>query len=392
MNPRERILAMTLAGVFVVVGGFFLLFKPLYLDGLKERDASIARLDKEIQERKLRLQQVLNDRKKLDRYRQLSLPSVPDDPNLPQREYEKFLGDLLRQSGFSTEGTRVTAENADVNSSPKLGPKKEPIYTLLPFKVVAQGDLASLVAALERFYRSGLLHRIKTVSIQRPLTMSSASQQRPGALDINLTVEAVILNGANSRPFLLPSLDRRLDRRLLWVDVVTALRQGPPGLALAAWAAGPTGPLGPRNLARSPQQYEAMASKNIFMAPVLVARDDVEATQFVHLTAISRDEKRSEAFLYDRYNNRYFRLRAETGFDSFRLLDNEGEPVFRGKVIQIKEQDLIFRSLADENYYSIHVGQSLQDALRPDKRLTEEQVKALGLAAAPDKLSSGDSQ
>ncbi len=401
MNPRERILAMGLLGVLVLVGGYFALVKPFYLDALRDRDANIARLKKDIRERYDRMAQIQRDMPKLQRWRQLSLPSVPSDPDLPRREYEKYLYGLLLDSGFVATGVRVAAESPDVNSSPKLGlgTKKEPIYTLLPFKIVAHGDLSNLVEMMERFYRTGMLHRIKTLAIRRPLT-TTGPQQRTGELDFEMTVEAVIINGANNRSYLLPNISRSL----LTLDVVTGLWGGvgqvglatpsPPGLTLvpwAVWAAGPTGVQGPRILAQQTRQYASIAAKNIFTAPAPVfvrERQDAEVTQFVKLNSISRDERRSEACLYDVYNNRNTRLRAEAGFNRFRVMDNEGETVVGGTVIRIDERDLIFR--VEENYYSIHVGQSLQDALDPKNRLSAERLKELGIAAAPsDKVSSG---
>src|ERR1700730_8552559 len=85
---------------------------------------------------------------------------------------------------------------------------KKPIYTRLTFTVLAHADLASLVKMLEGFYRTGLLHQIKTFSVQRPLTVGA--QDRPNDLDINLTIEALIVSGAADRPQLLPNLDPRL--------------------------------------------------------------------------------------------------------------------------------------------------------------------------------------
>jgi hypothetical protein len=394
MNPRERILAMGLVGVLAIVGGYFALLKPFYFDALKERDATIARLQKDITERSDKVQQIQRDLPKLERWRVLSLPN-PNDPVMSQRAYEIYLTDLLRDSGFTAaSGTRVTPEPPDINSSPKLSPtKKEPIYTLLPFKVVAHGDLSSLVKMMEDFYRTGLLHRIKNLAIRKPLTASGPQQQqRVGELDIDMTIEAAIINGAESRQILLPNISRRLLR----VDVMTGMYGYPTMLALVPWAVGPAGLLGPRVLAQPPRQYASIVAKNIFTPASATVRDrsqEVEATRFVFLNTISRGGKYYEAILYDLYNNFTFpRLRAEPesgqpsrGFDSFNIRGDEGESLMRGTVVRISTRDLIFR--VDENYYSFHVGQSLKDALK-DNRLTTAQLKDLGIALTAEKLTS----
>src|SRR5262249_44394729 len=96
------------------------------------------------------------------------------------------------------------------------------------------------------------------------------------------------------------------------------------------------------------------------------------------LTDISRNDTRTEAFLYDRYNNRKTRLRASVGFDTFKILGDHGEERVRGKVIQITQRDVIFR--VDENYYAIHIGQNLETALR--KSWAGDKEKGGGLVPA----------
>lgn len=378
MNQRERLLALGLL-VLVIGGGGLFLYKSVYLSELDDRRAAIERYQRDIEQNEERILQIQKQKKILEVARQLSLPA---DVDLDRREYQKYLEDLLRRSGFASGSFRISSEPPDTNSSPKLtAGKKDPIYTSLPFTVQAHGSLSSLVDCLERFYHTGLLHRVKGLQITRPLTSTTPQQQRSGELDFKMTIEALVLTGADSRPYLLPNLSRRL----LFIDIVTALRRGPVGLALVPWAVGPAGPLGPHEATESFRKYAAIAGKNIFFGPqpVVVDRtkEDVELTRYVYLTHTSRDDQRVEAFLYDRYNNRQTRLRTSPGFDSFRVMDLEGEPLVRGKVIQINQREIVFR--VDENYHVLHIGQNLEDALKTS--LTAEQLKKLGLAAAPVK-------
>jgi hypothetical protein len=249
-------------------------------------------------------------------------------------------------------------------------PGKKPVYTRLAFTVQGHATLESLVKMLEDFYRTSLLHQVKNISIQRPVTVGP--QQKQGELDVNLTVEALIVNGAENRQRLMPGVDRRL----ALIDVVTTMRGGPSGMALGAWAVGPTGPLGPRTLAQPPREYAAIARKNIFFGPTAEERGpaaELGSTRFVFLTDITRTPLRYEAYLYDRSNNRQTRLRSSRGFDAFRITDKDGGTRVQGQVIHIDSRDLIFR--VGEKYYTMHLGQNLEQAM--ERPLPSEQVDYL---------------
>ena len=179
------------------------------------------------------------------------------------------------------------------------------IYSRLTFTVRAQGDLAAIVEFLERFYEAPILHQIKNIALQRPQTVGP--QQRPNDLECNLTIEALIVTGVENRPQLLPNVPSRL----LVLDTVAALGGGPTGLAVAAWAAGPGGPLGPGMLAEPERDYTAVAARNIFFGrQAMPARSNEygDVLRFIHLTDITRTEKKLEAFLYGRSDKRRTRL------------------------------------------------------------------------------------
>ncbi len=376
MNSRERVLSFGVLAVVLLAGSGFL-FQQLFLGPLQDRNAAIAAMEDDLQDKENKVVQILAERPKLDLWKQISLPS---DSYLARREYEKYLTDLLRNSGFEAGAFSVKLKTADTKSSPVIT-GKGPIYTKLTYTVVAHGPLANLVTALQRFYRTGLVHQIKDLAIQRPLTVSQ--QQSQEDLDIHLTVEALILNGAGKRNFLLPGIDQRL----LAVSTVAALAGGPAGLALVPHLAGPSGPLGPAFLARTDKDYATITRKNIFFGAAqteTAKKDEPEVTKFVYLTDITRNDRRTEGFLYDRYNNHKTRLRAEPGFDTFRITDGSGDTKVRGKVLRIDERDVYFR--VDTHYYAIHVGQNLEESMKDT--LTKDRLRALGLVPAEPKVAS----
>jgi len=199
---------------------------------------------------------------------------------------------------------------------------------------------------LEGFYRTPLMHQFKNLSIQRPVT--AAPDQRRDDLDINLTVEAIIVNGTSKRPQLMPLIDRRL----VALDVVSSLRGAPAGLGMALWGAAPSGPAGPRVLADTERNYAAIAAKNIFFGSTAPATQrppepEAEVLKFVKLVSIDTDlnryDKRREAALYDVWNNEKSRLRSGAGFNTFPILKSSPNTLVIGEVIRIDPLDLVFR-------------------------------------------------
>jgi hypothetical protein len=371
MTTRERSLALGVVTA-AVLGGMAFLYYKTFVAPLQDLDASMVTLQQDVENKEERVERINRAKGRLERWRQLSLPSQLD---FSQREYEIYLSGLLQDSGFPP--TRQIMPKTPEKSSQVIA-GKGPIYLRLPFTIQAKATLASLVDMLERFYRTPLLHQVKRLSIGRPSTLGTQAQS--GELDIHLTVEALIVAGAENRQELLPGVTKRLAA----LDILAALQGAPTGLGLAIWATGPTGPLGPRVLAQPPRQYATIAKKNIFLGAI--ERPEVqEVARFVHLTDVTHDSERPcEAFLYDRYNGSTTRLRAETGFDTFWVRDSEGETLVRGKVARLDGRELVFQ--VDDSYYSMHVGENLAQALK--HRLTADQLKVLGLGAVAEKVST----
>jgi hypothetical protein len=365
MNTRERTLA-TIVLALVILGGSYFLVGQLLLAPLRARADTIAALQKEVQNKRDRIAQIKAARPQLERWKHISLPA---DADMARREYEKYLTELLRNSDFSPSSLSVTPKPVDTKTSPTL-PGKGPVYTKLAFTVMGRGSLESLVTMMEHFYRTNLLQQIKTFSVQRPATTRTG--QKPRDLDISMTIEALIVNGAESRTGL-QAMDRRLV--LAAFDVLGARSRGVGGLATAAVLASPTGPMGPGNLAQPPRDYLALAARNIFLGPPPNQFEDVDPTRFIYLTEITDNGRRPEAFLYDRYNNRHTRLRASAGFDDFRVTDGQDLEVVKGHVLRIDERDVLFQ--VDRKIYSMHVGENLEEAMR--KALTDSRIKELGI-------------
>jgi hypothetical protein len=339
----------------VTVGGGGFAFYQLFWKPYDLRQRSVASLRIDIEKKEVRKKQIEDDQPKLERLQQLSLPpSPPNDPQRTKREYGKYLEDLIKRSGITERSAKVEPKQVDAKNVPSVA-GRGPIYTKLAYTITAnKTSYANLVRFLELFYDAGLLQQIKTVSIKRASAPAAAivipgfgaaaipgfgpGQGRQSTdLDIVLTVEALMLPGAAPRPFIVPNLDGRVLMR----DALAVLQHQPGNLWLAAWAATPAGPLGPGELAKPRRDYSAMATRNIFLGPPPASTDDAKpiwiSARYTTLNLLSSDDRRTEVFLYDLWNNQpHKKLRPTSGFDMFPLVkDSQGNTVAHGVVVRI---------------------------------------------------------
>lgn len=255
----------------------------------------------------------------------------------------------------------------------------KPVYVRLPFTIITRGNLESLVNFLDYFYNTPLLQQVTDISVQRPTT--NLPQQGQNELDIKITVEALIVAGAE--------VVIRPKSTNAWWPSTCSLACGP---ARWAWLSVPGAldrrdRLGPTFSPNRARNYSLIAQKNIFYGRPnqgnngTPAEENIDPRKYVRLVSIVDEQRRSEAFLFSPYDNANIRLRDEAGFDRFRVLDEEGEPLLTGKVIKICTRDVVFR--VDEDYYSIHMGQSILDALK--HKLTSSQLTDLGVVSVAKK-------
>jgi hypothetical protein len=376
MNSRERLLALILVVLLVGVGGIFG-FMQLFLKPLQDYTLRIATASEEVADKTLQLKRTRDSLVKLQRYRQLSLPA---DPDRAKREYENYLNTTLIKSGFTPGTFNVTSRGMDTRNSPTLTDKKKPTYAKLTFTAEGTARLDSLVRFLEAFYRTGLLHQIKDLSITRSNTPNVprpgqpgvSPQQRQNELVISMKVEALILSGADNHNYLLPNIDSHY----LAADALAAMGGKPVGIGAVLWALGPTGPRGPGVLAESGRNYQAILHKDIFFGPPLTTPKDTEEldyTQLVKLTDITHTPDFLEACLYQWFDDKTARLRTTLGHNQYRLLDDKHQLVVQVNVVKIEDQDIILQ--VDDRFYSMHVGWSLAEALQ--QPLSDKQVEAL---------------
>jgi len=305
----------------------------------------------------------------MDTVRKVLPMSLPADVNAARREYADELARLARDAGFEAGAFPIMAKEPDTKSSPQL-PNKKAAYTKLDYVVNgARGDLATLVDFMERFYKLPLLHQIKTLTIQRPLTTTRAGSTE---LDISMAIEAIVLDQAQNRKSLLPD----------------AAVKAPPVLA------------------QPPRQYASIAGKNIFFGPAQRSIDPptIDFAEFVRCDSIAMSEDGPAVTLFDSYNNQNYRVFAvDGGFrvqvtyslggkpkvlrssKNVEVQDAQGELQHRWGVVRIDPRELILRD-SEGKLCALHVGQTLTECTP----LSPSQAKEMGLEEEKDGGKSED--
>ncbi|MCE9567231.1 MAG: hypothetical protein K8U57_34955 [Planctomycetes bacterium] len=230
MTSRERTLAILLIGLIVLGGGSVLGYYFVY-SPLQDKYAAAEKLQTEANDLEDKADAVVGARAKIAAVKRQSLPP---DINLAKAQYKLMLEQLLRTANikdFKIPDMRIldsrppgtpelllpnpnaptTAPAATPAPTPAGGtapapaataqPLKKPAYTRLEFKVeVTKADIWQIVDFLKAFYEVDLLHQITTLSIVR----SNKVDATRSGLNMTATIEAIILDKAEDRKWLLP--------------------------------------------------------------------------------------------------------------------------------------------------------------------------------------------
>jgi len=295
MTTRERNLAVAVSAVLgvAVVGfiGYSLILSPLIAKNRQIRDKT-----EEIRQVQSDIDDIMLAKRKYEAQRLQSLPGDTVQGVGPARtEYGDLLEHMCRRADLT--GLKITAAEPDNKSVPSLGPKK-PAYTKLTWEVSAKGDLYHLVDFLRLFYSQPLLHTIKSMTVQRPADARSRDTRE---LDVNLKVEALVLDNAQARPTLLPVVRE------------IALLSGPAVYTkfnFEAVQSGKGAPVPPAGvMADPPREYLMVAGKNVFFGSTKEKRDpkkppEPEISPFMVLTSIvGHDDGTVAAVFRDSLNN-----------------------------------------------------------------------------------------
>jgi hypothetical protein len=372
MTARERVLATGVLSVVVLLGGGMLFHLFLYtpLSELRGRIAAartnLEGKENELAKEKRDRERVLKLDPRLAEWKRISLPAAPkrtpeelrkgitleqrkkDHLNEVQLKYGEYLDALLRRSGFNAATINITPRVVETRApGATRAAARDPLFTRLAFTVQGRARLEALTQALEDFYKTNLLHEVRNLSVQNRPGPTGGVRGRPGELDVNMTVEALMATGGEAREGLTPS-----------PDVVV------------------------RTLAEPGRTYADLAGKNIFLgtaAQTRLTEDRIAVLEAVRLTTLAHNGRRWEAYLYDQAKGgSEKRLNALTVTD-FTIKDKYGTAVLEGKVVLIDAKQMVFQS--DGKYYRLRCGDFLYPAV--EHPLTQSDIKPLGVAKAP---------
>jgi hypothetical protein len=372
MNQRERFLAYVLLGTIIVVaiGGMAYLFvlKPLKeINGQVENTSKdIATQTRALQQEKEKQKQLLALDPRMGQWKSISLPTAKGTTPLDIRkhqdalqvEYEKFLSELLRSSGFDMGSVTVTSKgynSATRQNIPKLANKK-PLYEVLSFTVTGPAEFRAIVAMQQKFYEARVLHSIRNFSISTPKTTRQGSSR--GALDVSMAVDVLMVAGSEQRDTLFVARDKEVSAE--------------PEAEKEEFVV----------LAPSERNYQQILSKNMFTGvPVRnrearMTEDPREVLAAVKLTHIEEIERRWKARFYDQAKGGDETVVIGGLLNEFTIRDRYNSEVLKGEVIHISNTLEIYFWWSDQTQLFTIDAPEPEDVAGLDKRTLTEGIYA----------------
>lgn len=169
MNNRERILAIAVGGLVVVMTTYWAFgrFKSA-LDDRRQTLESVQTTRDQMNEQRLGGEYAANT---LGEFVARALPGNIEDSS---RKYAGWLLELAQKNEF---------ENVIVDPIPSI--RRGDLYDQLSFRIAARGDMRQWIEFVHAFYQRDRLHRIRAWSLR---------QNKQGRLQIEMTVDALAMN------------------------------------------------------------------------------------------------------------------------------------------------------------------------------------------------------
>src|SRR5262245_38569008 len=378
MTLRERNFLLFVVLAVVGVGGVVFVFQQWFWQPLQEAQRKVDDLQDEVDQKDQQIRFVLQEKKRLEKYKLLSLPANPEQAS---SDYSAYLKQVLRLSKLS----EVKLLGPPTAAFKPGAAGKKAGHLTLPFVVSARGSVDGVIELLERLKAAPIAHRVKALAVQP----AEAGTKDAGKLNVNMTIEALIVNqSASMNPFVVTNPDTRL----LMLDCLAALRRAPVGLAMMPWGLSmvTTHALVPSEDEWT-RDYSDIGKRNLFVGGVASfpkrgespdAEGIADLRPYVRL--VQTDPLTQEAFLRNLlFAGKDIRLRPKkySGFDTFRIKnEDKSRDVVTGKVLRVDQRDVFFQ--VAESVYRIHIGQSLAEAMR--RAISDDEMDYLELTSLYD--------
>ncbi len=186
-NPRERLFAIIVGCVAVVLVGYFVYS---WIAGqFRNRATEIATLQKDIKDRERTANKGRAAARKIAQYEERSLPA---NPEIAATHYQTWLITEMELAGLDAPKMSLASQQGGDKDA----------FIKQAYQIDAKGTLPQVVELLHSFYRMDWLHRITS------LTLSPIKDSK--WLDIKMTVETLSLRKASNVDKLVPRPSNRL--------------------------------------------------------------------------------------------------------------------------------------------------------------------------------------
>ncbi|HUY93348.1 MAG TPA: hypothetical protein VMV10_31770 [Pirellulales bacterium] len=305
MQQRERLLLKITSVVALIAAAQFGL---MFVQGaFEERQTRVDALEQELADKDAIIARGKRAQRRLKEWERRSLPA---DLDQARSLYQNWLANAVERLRF---------DKAEVTSGPAM-PRLN-FYNRLPFTVRGTGSLDQVASLLYEFYKADHLHQIQRLQLTpvstgfgRPspfATVGAGFDPRgPLQFDLSLTIEALVLPGADRRD----QLNDAVSERLAWKEL---------------------------------DEYRIPITQRNLFAPYAERIDEARDAYF---TGITRAEGRLQAWLSLRSSGRTLKL-------------NEGDKLdvgsLHGTVARIREQAIEIES--DGKRRRVSLGKSLAE-------------------------------
>lgn len=310
MNKRERILALAVLVMVVLIGGKWGYGK--YTRAMEQRQSELRTASEQLRSEKVKVGRGLRAMKKMDAWQQRSLPANREQA---LSLYKAWLLDKAKDAGLTVDDIKPLARTTPSTA-----------YTAIGYQIEANGSLAALTKLLYEFYKSPQLQQITRLRLNHP----------PGAtqLGITLEVEGLCLPGAVATDKMPEGTSNRLK--------LTSLDEYQKSLGERDLVSVYTPP-------RPPREKSEVAANTPPPPPKF---DDAE---HAYVTGIVQAGSRLQAWINVRTTGETLRV-------------HEGDPVkvgsIEGTIQSIGPRSVVFK-MGEDKQISVELGHSLREEKTP---------------------------